>query len=167
MQCYGLEGQQVINNGTSERFVHHSCTFQSLHDFSVSSDVLLRNEGPRSTIVDRIRFMWALTPSILTLLLNCLIEVAFFFVILVSLTSRAVAFGRYYAWREHVSQLGWFGELPGYPSEAIYPRAPGYGQPYPGANYVHQLPGHSIVVQPGVNGGQPIINQIPGVITNV
>ncbi|OAX43483.1 hypothetical protein K503DRAFT_140288 [Rhizopogon vinicolor AM-OR11-026] len=91
---------------------------------------------------------------------------SFFFIILVTLTSRAVAFGRYYAWREHVSQLGWFGELPGYPSEAIYPRAPGYGA-YPGANYIQQMPGHSIVVQPGVNGGQPIVTQMPGVITGV
>lgn len=90
----------------------------------------------------------------------------FFFIVLVTLTSRAVVYGRYYAWREHVSQLGWFGELPGYPTEAIYPRAPmygGYGQPYPmmGGYHVQQMPGHSIMVQPGVNGGQPIVTQIP------
>ncbi|KAJ8595983.1 hypothetical protein M405DRAFT_806219 [Rhizopogon salebrosus TDB-379] len=90
----------------------------------------------------------------------------FFFIILISLTSRAVAFGRYYAWREHVSQLGWFGELPGYPSEAVYPR-PAFGHPYPmGANYVQQMPGRSIVVQQGPNG-QPTVTQIPGVVTGV
>lgn len=89
----------------------------------------------------------------------------FFFIILITLTSRAVAFGRYYAWREHISQLGWFGELPGYPTEAIYPRAPmyGYGQPYPmmGGYHVQQMPGHSVMVQPGINGGQPIVTHMP------
>lgn len=89
----------------------------------------------------------------------------FFFIILITLTSRAVVYGRYYAWREHISQLGWFGELPGYPTEAIYPRAPmyGYGQPYPmmGGYHVQQLPGHSVMVQPGVNGGQPIVTHMP------
>lgn len=88
-----------------------------------------------------------------------------FFIILVTLASRAVVYGRYYAWREHVSQLGWFGELPGYPTEAIYPRAPmyGYGQPYPmmGGYHVQQMPGHSVVVQPGINGGQPMVTHVP------
>jgi len=98
-------------------------------------------------------------------------EVTFFLIIMITLTTRAVVFGRYYAWREHVSQLGWFGELPGYPTEAVYPRTPGYGagaygQPYPtGANYVQQLPGHSIVVQPGLNGGQPTVTQMQGIVT--
>lgn len=90
----------------------------------------------------------------------------FFFITLVTLTSRAVICGRYYAWREHISQLGWFGEFPGYPTEAIYPRTPmygGYGQPYPmmGAYHVQQMPGHSVVVQPGVNGGQPMVTHMP------
>ncbi|KAG2152255.1 hypothetical protein BD769DRAFT_1648725 [Suillus cothurnatus] len=72
-----------------------------------------------------------------------------FLVILITLTSRA----------------GWFGELPGYPTEAIYPRAPmyGYGQSYPmmGGYHVQQLPGHSVMVQPGINGGQPIVTHMP------
>ncbi|KAH7929460.1 hypothetical protein BV22DRAFT_1029510 [Leucogyrophana mollusca] len=106
---------------------------------------------------------------------------AFFFMIIISLTMRAVVCGRYYAWREHISQLGWFGELPGYPTEAVYPRGPpmvgygnyaGYGQPYPmmghgvqiGGNYVQQIPGHSIVIQPGANGHPPTITQVPGVV---
>ncbi|KAG0709646.1 hypothetical protein DFH29DRAFT_885164 [Suillus ampliporus] len=93
---------------------------------------------------------------------------ALFFIMLIALTSRAVAFGRYYAWREHVSQLGWFGEFPGYPTEAVYPRAPfygGYGQnPMMGGYHVQQMPGHSIMVQPGVNGGQPVVTQVPGVV---
>lgn len=116
--------------------------------------------------MDSIRDMCALLSSFIVHLLKSSIAVTFFFIVLVTLTSRAVAFGRYYAWREHVSQLGWFGELPGYPTEAIYPRAPmygGYGQPYPmmGGYHVQQMPGHSIMVQPGVNGGQPIVTQVP------
>lgn len=90
----------------------------------------------------------------------------FFFITMITLTTRAVVCGRYYAWREHVSQLGWFGEFPGYPTEAVYPRAPmfgGYGQPYPmmGGYHMQQMPGHSIMVQPGINGGQPIVSQVP------
>jgi hypothetical protein len=93
---------------------------------------------------------------------------AVFFVIVIALTTRAVVLGRVYAWREHISQLGWFGEWPAYPTEAIYPRpahayAP-YHQPYGmpmGANYVQQVPGHSIVIQPGVHGAPPVITQMP------
>ncbi|KAH7914342.1 hypothetical protein BJ138DRAFT_1144077 [Hygrophoropsis aurantiaca] len=97
----------------------------------------------------------------------------FFFIIIISLTTRAVVCGRYYAWREHISQLGWFGEFPGYPTEAIYPRQPGpmmygnYGYPNQGmqmgGNFVQQMPGHSIVIHPGVNGNPPTITQMPGV----
>jgi len=91
---------------------------------------------------------------------------AFFFVIVIALTTRAVVLGRVYAWREHISQLGWFGEWPAYPTEAIYPRPPygyaPYHQPYgvPGGNYVQQVPGHSIVIQPGTHGAPPVITQV-------
>lgn len=65
-----------------------------------------------------------------------------FFLIVITLTTRAVALGRVYAWREHISQLGWFGEWPAYPTEAIYPRPPYAYGPHPtGANYVHQFRG--------------------------
>lgn len=115
---------------------------------------------------------------------------AIFFIILIALTNRAVAFGRAYAWREHISQLGWFNQLPGYPTEVGY----GYPQPmnygaYPGqsggafvgqpgtayagqagtpynavsGNVIQQMPGHSIVIQPGINGGMPTISQVPSV----
>ncbi|KIJ20032.1 hypothetical protein PAXINDRAFT_68657 [Paxillus involutus ATCC 200175] len=90
---------------------------------------------------------------------------AFFFVIEIALTTRAVVLGRAYAWREHTSQLGWFGEWPAYPGEAIYPRGPAYAhgpyQPYAG-NYVQQAPGHSIVIQPGMHGGPAMVTQVPG-----
>lgn len=79
-----------------------------------------------------------------------------------------------YAWREHTSQLGWFGEWPAYPTEGIHPRAPPYAYgPYPQVygihpttgNYVQQAPGHSVVIQPGVNGALPVITQVPGIIS--
>ncbi|KIJ70549.1 hypothetical protein HYDPIDRAFT_105292 [Hydnomerulius pinastri MD-312] len=102
---------------------------------------------------------------------------AFFFVIVISLTTRAVVLGRVYAWREHISQLGWFGEFPGYPTENIYPRLPygaygAYQQPYGmmpqqmGSNVVQQVPGHSIVIQPGMHGAPPMITQVPGVVAS-
>lgn len=100
-------------------------------------------------------FSWAIFISLLG-----------FTVIVICLTSRAIAFGRRYAWTEHISQLGWFGELPGYPTEAIYPR-PYYSSPYPyypyqgGSPYVQQMPGHSVVIQPGANG-VPMVSQMPG-----
>lgn len=61
-------------------------------------------------------------------------------------------------------ELPWFGEMPGYyntnPGGPMYPPTagltPGYGYPY------HQpmsAPGHSIVIQPGMNGAPPIITQ--------
>ncbi|KAG9317284.1 hypothetical protein JVU11DRAFT_1479 [Chiua virens] len=96
-----------------------------------------------------------------------------FFLIVITLTTRAVALGRVYAWREHISQLGWFGEWPAYPTEAVYPRPPyanpqPYGVPYPtGGNYVQQVPGHSVVIQPGVNGAPPVITQVPGMVSPI
>ncbi|KIM67983.1 hypothetical protein SCLCIDRAFT_1081599 [Scleroderma citrinum Foug A] len=91
-----------------------------------------------------------------------------FVVVVISLTSRAVAFGRRFAWQEHISQLGWYGEWPGFPTEAIYPRPyyPGQHPYYPhmGGNYINQMPGHSVVIQPGMGGGMPMISQVPGAI---
>jgi len=101
---------------------------------------------------------------------------AIYFIIIITLTTRAVVLGRYFAWREHISQLGWFGELPGYPTESVYPRPyagyGAYGQPYPmmqpnmmhnpmGGYVVQQAHGHSVVIQPGVNGQPTTVNQVP------
>lgn len=61
-------------------------------------------------------------------------------------------------------ELPWFGEMPGYynthPGGPIYPphsagMAPGYGYPY-NVNPM-SAPGHSIVIQPGMNGQPPVI----------
>ncbi|KAH7887729.1 hypothetical protein F5I97DRAFT_1804847 [Phlebopus sp. FC_14] len=93
---------------------------------------------------------------------------AFFFVIVFGLTTRAVAFGRYFAWREHISQLGWFNELPGYPTEPRGPPQFGpyyYGMPQMAGNYVQQMPGHSIVIQPGAHGAPAMVTQVPGVVS--
>jgi len=91
---------------------------------------------------------------------------AIFFMIIMALTTRAVVLGRVYAWREHTSQLGWFGEWPAYPTETIHPRGPYYGSyPSHGGNYVHQAPGHSVVIQPGVNGAPAMITQVPGIVS--
>jgi hypothetical protein len=93
---------------------------------------------------------------------------AIFFLILVTLTTRAVALGRVYAWREHTSQLGWFGQWPAYPGQTA-PRGYPYGAyptaHMPGANYVQQAPGHSVVIQPGVGGAPAMISQIPGIVS--
>ena len=34
-----------------------------------------------------------------------------------------------------------------------------------GGNYVQQVPGHSVVIQPGVNGALPVITQVPGIVS--
>ena len=60
-------------------------------------------------------------------------------------------------------ELPWFGEMPGYYNTnaggPMYPpsagMAPGYGYPYPPMS----APGHSIVIQPGMNGAPPIVTQ--------
>ena len=61
------------------------------------------------------------------------------------------------------SELPWFGEMPGYYNThaggPMYPpsagMAPGYPYPYPPMS----APGHSIVIQPGMNGAPPIVTQ--------
>jgi len=80
---------------------------------------------------------------------------------------------RIYAWREHTSQLGWFGQWPAYPTDGIHPRGPHYPYgAYPGAygtpaggGYVQQVPGHSVVIHPGVNGAPPVVTQVPGIVS--
>ncbi|TFK49668.1 hypothetical protein OE88DRAFT_1646108 [Heliocybe sulcata] len=105
--------------------------------------------------------------------------VAIYLAILIALTGRAQVLGRPYAWQEPIIELPWFGEYPGYPgpfqySDGYQPNG-GYGQPayvYPGMNMmggmggqmpyvVRQEPGQQIVIQPGVNGGMPMVQQMP------
>jgi hypothetical protein len=93
-------------------------------------------------------FSWAL-------FIGCLLA----FYILFKLVGLAQRFGRYYIWTEPIRELPWFGEMPGYYNTnaggPMYPppgMAPGYGYPY-------QPPGHSIVIQPGLNGAPPIVTQ--------
>jgi hypothetical protein len=91
--------------------------------------------------------------------------------------------GRYDIWREDIRELPWFGQAPGYPGAGYasysqygnrgYPgsyaqsHGQSYGQSYGqypttyGGNVVHQQPGHSLVIQPGMNGGAPTVQQVP------
>jgi len=84
--------------------------------------------------------------------------------ILFNLVDLAQRFGRYYIWTEPIRELPWFGEMPGYYNThaggpIMYPPSagltPGYGYPYPPMS----APGHSIVIQPGMNGAPPIVTQ--------
>lgn len=98
-----------------------------------------------------------------------------YFVFLVTLATQSVAMGRFDIWRDDVRELPWFGQTPGYPGAGYaqyssqYPQYGGRGYPgsysqYPttyGGNVVQQQPGHSLVIQPGVNGGAPIVQQVP------
>jgi len=89
--------------------------------------------------------------------------------ILFQLVDLAQRFGRYHIWREPIRELPWFGEMPGYynthggggpmyyPNSAIAP-GPGYGAyPY---HMPMSAPGHSIVIQPGMNGAPPTVTQV-------
>ncbi|KAJ3505949.1 hypothetical protein NLJ89_g7144 [Agrocybe chaxingu] len=90
------------------------------------------------------------------------------FWILMRLVHQAQRYGRYHIWEEPIRELPWFGEAPGYYNTAggypyPYPQSPGMGpmpQPY-GYPMPMQVPGQSIVIQPGVNGAPPTITQIP------
>lgn len=63
-------------------------------------------------------------------------------------------------------ELPWFGEMPGYYNThqggPTYPPSagmtPGYGYGYP-YHPPMSAPGHSIVIQPGINGAPPIVTQ--------
>jgi len=112
-------------------------------------------------------FSWA-TFCLLTLYL----------VFLISLATRSVAMGRYDIWREDIRELPWFGQTPGYPGAGYATYSSQYGNTsqygsrgYPGSygqyptnyggNVVQQQPGHSLVIQPGINGGAPTVQQVP------
>ncbi|KAI0776084.1 hypothetical protein BD413DRAFT_649335 [Trametes elegans] len=106
---------------------------------------------------------------------------AIFLWILIALTTRAKAFGRHYAWGEPIVELPWFGQIPGfeggqyqngmYPGQYGYPMMqqpmPGYAGPQIAPGYVvQQNPGHSVVIQPGINGQPPTITQVPGTVSS-
>jgi len=102
-------------------------------------------------------FSWALF---------CAFAIAFF--ILFRLVAQAQQFGRPRIWYEPIRELPWFGEMPGYynTSPGAMPQYPGYapGMAYPAGGIPGQMmqtPGHSIIIQPGVNGQPPTITQVP------
>ncbi|KAI6119334.1 hypothetical protein EDD16DRAFT_1831305 [Pisolithus croceorrhizus] len=100
-------------------------------------------------------FSWALFISLLG-----------FIVIVICLTSRAIAFGRRYAWTEHISQLGWFGELPGYPTEAgispsILLSIPVLPVPREEVLTFSKCRVTPCLSSPGANG-VPMVSQMPG-----
>ncbi|KZT24490.1 hypothetical protein NEOLEDRAFT_1067039 [Neolentinus lepideus HHB14362 ss-1] len=95
---------------------------------------------------------------------------AIFFIILLSLTTRAQALGRPFAWQENIVELPWFGQMPGYPGGVYangYQNGGGaYSYPMqqmlpPNAFVIQQQPGHSVVIQPQPAGQPPMVNQIP------
>ncbi|KAF5364324.1 hypothetical protein D9756_000614 [Leucocoprinus leucothites] len=88
---------------------------------------------------------------------------AFALIILVTLVSRAQAFGRFDIWSEPIRELPWFGEAPGYYNTTNAGTNQGYPMmaQYPGSAYTQAQPGQAIVVQPGANGQMPTITQIP------
>jgi len=112
----------------------------------------------------------------------CLLTLYFIFV--VTLASRSVAMGRPDIWRENIIELPWFGQAPGYPGVpySAYPSQygsrgypgqypqyqqqqyqAGYPTTYGGSGFVQQ-PGHSLVIQPGANGGAPTVQQVPTMV---
>jgi len=105
----------------------------------------------------------------------CLLTLYFIFVL--TLATRSVAMGRYDIWREDIRELPWFGQAPGYPGASYSTYSAQYGnRGYPGSytqgqypttyggNVVQQQPGHSLVIQPGINGGAPTVQQVPTVV---
>ncbi|THV08541.1 hypothetical protein K435DRAFT_772014 [Dendrothele bispora CBS 962.96] len=86
--------------------------------------------------------------------------------LLLALVSQAQRFGRWNIWSEPIQELGWFGEWPGYynthqPGMVQMPGYVPYGYPLQAGSGITQQPGHSIIIQPSANGGQPTITQVP------
>jgi hypothetical protein len=105
-------------------------------------------------------------------------------VILVQLITLAERYGRWQIWHEPIRgtnlfffirgvdgslalvELPWFGEMPGYYNTNAHGHGMGYPQS-PGGMYPYYpqmpttQPGHSIIIQPGVNGQPPTITQVP------
>ena len=95
--------------------------------------------------------------------------VVIFLWILITLTTRAQAMGRIYAWTEPIFELPWFGQYPGWPGSYYaanqgYAYPAGYPQPmYPqtNGNVIQQQPGYSVVIRPGQS-----VTQVPGVVAS-
>ncbi|KAF9534313.1 hypothetical protein CPB83DRAFT_804162 [Crepidotus variabilis] len=94
--------------------------------------------------------------------------------ILFKLIHQAQRFGRYDIWHEPIradistTELPWFGEMPGYYNTSNH----GHGAPYPqspsaygGSHFAPSMPmaqpGHSLIIQPGINGAPPTVTQVP------
>ncbi|KAF5333117.1 hypothetical protein D9611_002599 [Ephemerocybe angulata] len=92
------------------------------------------------------------------------------FYILNQLITQAKRYGRWEITKEPIRELPWFDEAPGYYNQHTtgqpqqyaagypaqyggYPMSPGMGPMSAG--------GHSVVIQPGINGAPPMVTQIP------
>lgn len=80
-----------------------------------------------------------------------LATVALYIILVISLTTRAVALGYRLAWIDHINNLPWFSEYnTGYAQPMYYP---------PGA--IQQQPGQSLVIQPGHHGQPTTVTTVP------
>ncbi|KAF8739249.1 hypothetical protein AX14_010412 [Amanita brunnescens Koide BX004] len=88
--------------------------------------------------------------------------IAFAIIVLMQLATQAQMYGRYNIWLEPIRELPWFGEAPGYyntytnqypQTQMVYP----YPTMIPGMQPV--TPGHTMFIQPGING-QATITQL-------
>lgn len=94
------------------------------------------------------------------------------FLFVITLANKARGLGRAYAWSEDINELPWFHEYQGFPQAQANGAYPAYYQPqqvqgYPyniNGQVVHQMPGHSLVIQPGVNGNPATVQQVPGTV---
>lgn len=103
---------------------------------------------------------------------------AFSLIFIIALANRSQVMGYPYIWQESTDLLPWFGQAPGYPGVpySSYPQMyGGYpmggagvpGMVYAGGNAIQQRPGHSVVIQPGVNGQPATVTQYPGIVQSV
>lgn len=90
------------------------------------------------------------------------------FYILMQLVHHAERMGRHFIWQEPIRELPWFGEMPGYYNTRTggtmqYPASAGFapGYQYPMSAVPMQTPGHSIIIQPGMNGQPATVTQVP------
>lgn len=98
--------------------------------------------------------------------------VVIFLWILITLTSRAQAMGRPYAWSEPIFELPWFGQYPGSPEGMYGGGSPGEGNsPYMGGYaypasspgmYPQMMPMGGQMQQPYMSNGGYLVPQQPG-----